>query len=563
MTTALSRQRLLLALPVVAASTALAVSGCTASNGSGNSASPTGSAGPETTAFFGQAKGPVDSIKWALPYGEPNTVNPPNTAFYSSALIADQMCEPLQRLTQDYKVVPNLADVTTPNDTTLVYTLKPGIKFWDGSPLTAEDVKWSLDYNRAPTTVVGFLLQNVKSVEVTGTDKVTVTLSKPDNLVKTELATFVGAIQQKKFSEAAGKELGSSSKGVMCTGPLKFGSWTPGQSITLEKNTDYWDTSRKVNAGKVEFSFTTDSAAIAQALTAGELDGGYEIPASVIPKLSKASTGQLVFGAPTQLGLGLAAFTYDGALKSVDVRKALMMAIDREAIAKVVYNGAATANYSSFNKDSWDNANWSDAARTILGKYYDANAAEWSTWGKGQALQDAKTLVQKSGYSGMPITIATLAGDATLSQVAQLVQAEAKSIGLNVVIKPLQPTDYSNASVDPAARKGLDMGFAVSFNGAPSVIEPMSFSVLPGSFYNYTNYSNPQVTDLVTKAWAASDDTVAATELAQALPLFESDYGATVLVQIDEIAFVNKRLSGLMTSFAYLNNPALAFVGAS
>ena len=156
----------------------------------------------------------------------------------------------------------------------------------------------------------------------------------------------------------------------------------------------------------------------------------------------------------------------------------------------------------------------------------------------------------------------------TTTPVADLVAkyprvAEAKAIGLNVVIKPLQPTDYANASVDPAARKGLDMGFAVNFNGAPSTIEPMSFSVLPGSFYNYTNYSNPEVTAALTKAWETSDDTVAATNLAQALPIYESDYGATILVQIDEIAFVNQRLSGLMTSFAYLNNPALAFVGAS
>ena len=96
----------------------------------------------------------------------------------------------------------------------------------------------------------------------------------------------------------------------------------------------------------------------------------------------------------------------------------------------------------------------------------------------------------KARVHGQPIVMATLAGDATSSQIAQLMQAEAKQAGINVEIKPLQPIEYSNATVDPKARQGLDVMLAVSFNGAPNPLEPMRFDYLPDSFYNYTGYDN-------------------------------------------------------------------------
>lgn len=555
-----------LTLAVTAA--ALALAACTSGSSTGTSASPTnpdGSAGPavDKVSTFGTAVADVDILKWGLPYGEPNTIDPPNTAYYSSALVAMSLCEPLTRLNPDYSVSDGLATLTQPDDTTMVYKIREGVTFWDGAPLTADDVVWSIDHARDPATLTSFLYANVASVEATGPLEVTIKLSAPDSMIAIELATFAGAIQQKAFSEKAGKDLGTPSVGVMCTGPLKFGSWESGQSITLEANDTYWDTARASKAKKVQLSFTADSSTLAQALTSGELDGAYEVPAATIPTLRSATSGTLVTGAPTQLNLQLAVLDDKGALSSADIRKAFYMAIDSAGIAKVVYQNAATPNYTALNKDSWDNGSFTADARAVWQKAYDGFTAERTGWGSAEALAEAKTLATSGGYTGDTIVIGTLAGDATLNQVSQLVQAEAKAAGFNVEIKPLQPIDYSNAFVDPAAREGLDMIFAVSFNGAPTPLEPMIFNFLPDSFYNYTGYDDPTVAANITEARKTLDQVKQAELLVAAQDVYEKEYLSMGLVQLDVLLYLNKRLGGAIASFAYLNSPALATIGSS
>ena len=525
----------------------------------------TGSEGSATAGVstFGQAKGPIESITWALPYGEPNTINPPNTAYYSSALIAMQMCEPLTRLNPDYSTSPNLADLSQPDELTLVYTIRDDVTFWDGTPLTADDVAWSLNYARSPEVLVSFLYVNVASIEATGPLEVTIKLNQPDSLLPYELATFAGTIMQKAFSEAAGEALGTSDTGVMCTGPLQFDAWTPGQGLTLVKNDNYWDPTRAPNVGRVEFNFTTDSSAIAQALTTGELDGGYEIPASIIPTLQSSPSGSLVFGDPTQLFLSLPTLRTDGALSSPDIRKAFYSTIDQPGLAEVVYQGAAEPNYTQINRDSWDNEAWSAESKAVFQAAYDAFERDRSSWGSAEAIDAAKGLADQAGYGGETVVIGTLAGDATLSQAAQLIQANANLAGFDGRDQAAATDRLLQRLRRPGSREGLDTILVVSFNGVPNPIELIQFNVLPGSFYNYTGYDNPEVTELVNTAWQSSDQVEQATALTAAQAIYEEEYISMALVQLSEIMFLNNRLSGATTSFAYLFSPSIAGIGSA
>src|SRR5215510_14152899 len=129
---------------------AILVAACSSS--SSPSAAPASSAGNTTVSTFGVAKGNLSSLTWDLPYGEPNTVDPPNTAFYNSALIAANLCDPLLRLNPNYSISPNVAAYRQPDPLTLVFNLKRGVKFWDGSPVTAADVLWSLRHSASPST---------------------------------------------------------------------------------------------------------------------------------------------------------------------------------------------------------------------------------------------------------------------------------------------------------------------------------------------------------------------------------------------------------------------------
>jgi len=542
-----------------AAALALLMSACSGSSGEAAKKPPA----PRTVEVFGEATGPLDEISWNLPYGEPNTLDPANAVTYSSAMVAMNACEPLTRLNSDYSVTDNLAKLSRPDDKTLVYDLEPGVTFWDGSPLTPADVVWSLKHAMDPASVTSFLFANVASIEATGDSQVTIKLSQPDDLLPVELATFAGAVQEADFSKKAGRKLGSAGGGLMCTGPYQVQSWTPGQGIELEANPNYWDDSRAPQVSHVAISFTTDSSAVAQALASGEYDGAYEVPAAVVPNLSSADSGQLVFGGPTQLYLALAALSTDGPMGSPKIREALFSTIDREAIAAVSYHGAASPNYTALNKDSWSNASITSEAQDVWSSAYDALESERSDWGSADAAAKAKALAAEGGYSGAPIVMATLAGDATQSQVAQLIQAQAKNAGIDVEIKQLQPIDYANAQFDPSARDGLDLILFVSFNAAPNPLEPMLFYFLPDSFYNFTGYKNAAVTHAIQEARRTTDPVEQARLLVDAQSIYEKDHLLTSLVQLDELVFVNKRIGGVVASFAYLNMPSFASMGAS
>lgn len=544
----------------MAAAAALVLLAAACSANSHTSATPTTDV-ISAVSTYGAAKGNLASLTWDLPFGEPNTVDPPNTADYSSSLIAANLCDPLLRLNPNYSISPNLATYTQPNSLTLIFNIRRGVTFWDGSPVTSADVVWSLQHSASPSTAVSFLYTNVKSITATGPYQVTVKFTRPDSLFLFEMSSFSGMVQEKHFAERAGSKLGTAAGKIMCSGPYELTSWTPGTGMTLTANPHYWNPADSARAHTIHILFDTDSTSIAQALISGQLDGAYEVPPAVIPRLRTARSGKLIFGAPTQLYLTLSVARSTSVLASLDIRKALWMTINRQALASAAYSGAATPNYTQMNVDSWNNGSWPAAAQKIWSTAYAGFERQEQSWGTPAAISAAKTLAAKAGYHGQPIVLATLAGDATLAEVAGLIQGWAQEAGLNVQIKPLQPLAYDNASYSAQYRTGLDLLLGTSFNVAPNPLEPMGLTYTPGDPYNYTNYSNPQVTADINAALATSNLVEQARLLTNAQSIYEPAYWSQTLLQFDEILFLKNGLGGATASFAYLNEPSLALIG--
>lgn len=520
------------------------------------SASSSGSSTVHTENTFGVAAGPTASATWDLPYGEPNTLDPANGAFYSSSLVTDQLCDTLVRFNPDYTVSPDLAvSWKQVNPLTLVFDLRKGVRFWDGHPLTSTDVVYSLQHAFSPNSATGALFSSVKSVVATGPYQVTLHFSQPDELVLKEMPSFASAIFEKAQAVRAGSKFGSAQGGIMCSGPYELKKWTPGESIVITANPHYWDPSRQAHIKTITFDFITNSTTLAEDLISGEIDGAYEVPYETIPRLSTASDGHLLYGFAPEY-LSLSPTRPGGPMANVDLREALFTSIDRSALAQVVYHGAATPNYTILNTPTFD-----PGALPLYRAAYAPYARAGATWGTPSAIAAGKKLVAAAGYHGQPIVMATLAGDATLSEDAQLIQAEAKQVGLNVVIRPLQPTQYSTASTSAKARQGLDLLLSSSFNVAADPLEPLGFEVLPGSFYNYTNYNDPQVRQLLTKALETYDPTARARMVIDAQSIYEKQWLDATLLNLDEVVFLNNRLSGIVTSFPYMLTPSLASIG--
>ena len=506
----------------------------------------------------GTADGTMDTLTWALPLGEPNTIDPPNTAYYSSGLVANNLCESLLRLNADYSISDGLASLSQPTPMTLRLELRTDVTFWDGTPMTSADVVWSLEHTRE--SLVGPLYENVKAIRAVDEYTVELDMIRPDRLLPKEFASFSASIQQKEFSEQAGDKLGTPGTGVMCTGPYQFGSWEPGAGITLTANPNYWDPSRAAKASTVNLKFLTDSSALGQALKTGGVDGAYEVPAALVPALNDVDAGTLTLGSPSQQYVGLSPMRTDGPLNTPELRKAFFMTINRSDLAKGPFHGAAEPNYTALNTSAWDNPSTGDAARTLWQEAYDAFAEEREGWGSDEAVAEAKELASEGGYTNEEITLAVPAGDQTFSQMALLIREQAGKAGFKVTIRSLDPASYSAATTDPAARADIDLYLNLSFNVAPDPIEAVT-TFVPGTYFNFIGYDNPEVTSLITKARAADDSAAAAADLIAAQATYEQNYGFQALVQLNEISFLKKGLGGMTTSFAYLNQPSLASIG--
>ncbi|MFF3501222.1 ABC transporter substrate-binding protein [Streptomyces sp. NPDC003247] len=497
-------------------------------------------------------KGSVNTVKWNV-NGEPDTLDPRNAVNYGNGQIVRNMCEGLLKTDEKFNVTDNLASsYKQVSPTELKLTIRDGVKFWDGKALTAEDVAYSLKRSAAEDSVVSFGFIFVKAIKVTGSMEVTVTFSRPDANFVSSLSSLAGVVIEKDWAEKAGDKVGTPTGGLMCTGPYKFGSWRSGSGITIERNDAYWNTALKPQVKRVDFSFISDDTALAQALNAGEMDGSYELPPSTIAKLSKSTSGRVVFGPSTQ-STALSVANPGTQLADANLREALQLAIDREALAKVVFSGAATPNYTELTPATWPNAEK---------KLYQPAYDKW-TKARSYDPEAAKKLVKKSDYDGSTLVLAIMAGDQTASRVAQLVQQEAKAIGVTIKIQSMQALVYDQASYDASKRKGIDLMYSSNFNSRQEPLEPLGFDLLPDQAYNYTHYDNPKVTELLNDARSSFDPKEQAEMILKAQAIYETENATISLVSNNTATFLNNRLTGAITSFAYWSMPQMGYLGAA
>jgi peptide/nickel transport system substrate-binding protein len=338
----------------------------------------------------------------------------------------------------------------------------------------------------------------------------------------------------------------------MCSGPYSLASWEPGDSIVLERNPAYWNKEIPSLVERAKFTFVTDSTASTQALSTGEIDGSYQIDPSAIPALRDASEGSLIFG-PSMESLQLYVARPDGPLADLDLRRALQQSIDRAALASTVYNGAAEPLYTALTPRTWPNAQR---------ETYSAAYAEWAEQRQYDPAS-AQSLVDGSSYGGDSLVLGIPAGQATISRVAQLLQQQSKAVGITVDIKEIQPLDYATAAYDEPTRTrlGLDLMIGTSFNAAAEPLEPLGFTLSEGAPYNYTNFSDASVSALLEEARGTLDADRRAELIVEAQDIAEDSSATVPLLSLSTTTFVNSRLGGAITSFAYMSMPAIAYLG--
>ena len=485
----------------------------------------------------------VPSMVWAV-YRDVNSLDPIYAFDYPENTADSLMCESLLRQAPGGAVQPGLATVTDPSPTTMVFTLRPGAKFWDGHPVTPADVVYSLDRNTNPT-LGGFyplVFNRVKSIAATGTNQVTITLKQPDYWLQGELASMPGIIIEKAFAQKEGKNYGTPAGSIMCTGAYMLKSWTPGVGVVAVANPHYWNSAVKPLIGQITIKGTPDISSFTSGMLTGAIQGSYPFALPTLDQLRNSSSVKVWQGP----GWSTDAFiisSFKGVLGDLRVRRALSLALNRQGIISSVYKGAALMPRWLSNPGTFG------YGKSVFTAAYDSSPV------LTQNLAEAKKLVQQAGATGKTFTIGTSSQLANLAAVTGDYQAAAQAIGLKVVLKSVSAQNFINFFTDPKARAGIDGFPTVNYGDYADPAALLSTLVLPGGSQNYTNFNNPKITADLEQARSTPNLNKRAALVAEAEKLTMQQLPWIPNVQPTALLVLHKGLTGAVSSFAYMFAP--------
>ncbi|PQZ94828.1 peptide ABC transporter substrate-binding protein [Arthrobacter sp. MYb227] len=495
--------------------------------------------------------GELDKLTWSL-YAEPYSLDYAYAFDFPDNQVLANTCESLLRLNSDMSVSPGLATkFENPTPNSWVYTIRENVKFHDGTTLNADDVVASL--NRHLDPAIGSFwysaFANVTSIEKTSANQVTITTSKPDAILNESLAGAPGVIDSAATFQKYGADYGNAAGGVNCTGPFELKKWQSGERLSFERFADYWDKDLAPKAKELEFVIMTDPVARVNALKSGEIDGGWMVPSNAIGELNASGAGKVFFGTNSAVQ-SLIVTNPEGPLGNPEVRKALLMSIDRTGLVAAAEAGYAKRTNALTAESVWgaaDKATQQAAFAELTDYPYDIEAA-------------AK-IIEEQGVAGQEITITTAPMGNNFAVVAQATAAAAESIGLKATINTVTPNAYTALFSDPEARKGTDLVYT---NWYLSIGDPQEmFSILrAGDFSNYGNFADPAFDKVVNEALGTIDTNKRFAKSLEAQKILNAQLPWLPLYEVPTILWMNDKITGASPSVNHLYYPWAAQIGA-
>ena len=550
---------------------AVAMAGCMAASlaACGGSASTAASTETSTAASTEAATGEESTgtaSGFTVQYGpNPETLDPALNSSIDGANTLITVFEPLLLIDENNEVIPGQAESYTVSDDGLVwtFTMRDGLKWSDGSDLTAKDFEYSFKRLAAPDTaapyaetVVGMIdgyedavgnpdadgnmttepdfdALNVVASEDGKT--LTVTLSYPCAYFD-KLAAFaaMSPVQQATV-EANGDAWCTEADTYVCNGPYYISDWVPSERIVLTKNPNYvggWDSS-KIVSDTITLLLLEDSSAAYAAYNSGEAQLIKDVPTDEIPSLTKAEDGG-DFYVDTILGTYyLSLNDQKEPFTDPNVRKALSLAIDRDYVANTIMQGTYTPAYNLVGPGIvdetgmfYDNAN---GGKTYISDDYEAN------------LEAAKQALADAGYpngEGFP-TIEYSTNDAGYhTPVAEYLQQAWGELGITVNINKVEW-----ASFTPLRRAGdydaSRNGWVMDYNDPSNMLELFT----TGNGNNDGKYSNADF-DATIEASKVADKSVHFQKLHEAEDILMNDYACIPVAYYNDFWLQSPSLKG-------------------
>lgn len=370
-----------------------------------------------------------------------NTLEPPreqsNVGFRLSGLYAEPLID--TDWTGDLRAVPGLATAWRRlDDRTVEFDLRDGVRFHDGTAMTAEDVAFSFGERlfgtrgasgegrssllaggtgkEPPAEVVAVgraTFPNLARIEVAGPRTVRYVAAAPDVTIEGRVGVNVGVVLSRAAFAASPNWLAWARRPVG-TGPYRVAEYRPDQSLTFEAHDAYWG--GRPPARRIRFVEVPEASGRIAALLSGEADFACDIPPDGIATVERNPRFE-VLGSPIN-NIRIVAFDKTHpVLADARVRRAMTHAIDRRAIVDALWAGRTAI-----------------PAGVQLGNYGAMAVADWENPRHDPA--EARRLLAEAGYRGQPIPYRLLR-DYYVNQVAnaQVMVEMWRAVGLNVVIE--------------------------------------------------------------------------------------------------------------------------------
>jgi peptide/nickel transport system substrate-binding protein len=402
----------------------------------------------------------------------------------------------------DLKPTPQMVKTHTVSPDGLAYsfTLRDGLSWHDGTPVTAKDCVASIKRWGSSDSVGKLMLDRVASMQATSETVFTITLNKPFDVISTlaKPGAMVPFMMPERLANTPATE---QIKEAIGSGPFRMlaDKWVPGQKVVYAKNAAYKPRSepasglaggKVVNVDFVELLYMPDSSTTVPALMSGEVDMIPEVPLDLVPVL-EANADVVVRPLATRQTVMRLNHTQPP-FNNIKVRQAVLWAIDQEKYMKVLYG----------------NPKYYKACRSafICGTPYETNVGTEAL--AGYDIEKARQLVKEAGAEGARAVILDPTDSPDIHAASLLAAENLRKIGLNVDV---QAMDFGTLFKRRAVKKSLDEGgwsvFHTAFPGI-DMVNPLTNAAINSSCdgTNWPGWPCSETIESLRNAYASATD---------------------------------------------------------
>ena len=417
--------------------------------------------------------------------------------------------EGLVKPTSDGGFIPAVASdyIISDDAKTYTFTLRDGITFHDGTPVTIEDVKYSIDRYAEIQGESSAFSSLVDSVEVQDDKTLVVNLKESYSEF---LPMMTIAIIPQSNEDPAGNPIG--------TGPFKYVSYTPGQNLELEKYDGYWQ-EVVPSLDSVEFKFIADVDTAFVELQAGTID--------ILKYLTSAQAETLgddyniVQGSMNLVHAMYLNSAYEP-LSKTEVRQALCYAVDRDAINNFIFGGKSHIIGSHMIP--------------AMSKYYEPEAETVYSYDP----EKAKELLADAGYAdGFDLEITVPSSYSQHVDSAQIIADELSQVGINVTLNQVEWSTW----LQDVYKGGNFQATVIGFDGTLAPSDWLKKYVTDDA-KNFMHYSNTEYDDVFNTAYTTVDDDVKVENYKKAQMILAEDAAAVYIEDPANLVAVSKKFGG-------------------